>query len=66
MPLNAFTHASLITVIGYLDSSIATKEAATQFEYSVSPNRELVALGAGNVGGSFIPGTIPAFGSIIR
>ncbi|KAG2067906.1 hypothetical protein BDR04DRAFT_1129430 [Suillus decipiens] len=30
------------------------------------PNRELVALGAANLFGSFVPGTLPAFGSIVR
>ena len=45
---------------------VAAKQNAARFGYSVSPNRELVALGAGNLIGSFIPGTLPAYGSITR
>ncbi|PAV23187.1 sulfate anion transporter [Pyrrhoderma noxium] len=58
--------AVLITVIGYLDSIVAAKQNAARFGYSVSPNRELVALGSSNIIGSFIPGVLPAFGSITR
>lgn len=32
----------------------------------VSPNRELVALGAANIVASFISGTVPGYGSITR
>lgn len=39
---------------------------AMRFGYPVSPNRELVALGAGNLLGSLIPGAIPVAGSITR
>ncbi|KAH8115181.1 sulfate anion transporter [Phellopilus nigrolimitatus] len=55
-----------IAVIGYLDSIVAAKQNAAHFGYSISPNRELVALGASNIVGSFIPGLLPAFGSITR
>ncbi|KAG7091261.1 hypothetical protein E1B28_010310 [Marasmius oreades] len=58
--------AVVISVIGFLDSIVAAKQAALRFGYSVSPNRELVALGAGNLLASFVPGTLPAFGSITR
>ncbi|GJE94663.1 sulfate anion transporter [Phanerochaete sordida] len=58
--------AVLISVIGFLDSIVAAKQNAARFGHSISPNRELVALGAGNIAGSFIPGTIPAYGSITR
>ncbi|KZV89429.1 hypothetical protein EXIGLDRAFT_711159 [Exidia glandulosa HHB12029] len=58
--------AILIAVIGFLDSIVAAKQTAARFGYSVSPNRELVALGAGNLVASFIPGTLPAYGSITR
>lgn len=57
---------SLISVIGFLDSIVAAKQNASRFGYSISPNRELVALGAGNLIGSFVPGTLPAYGSITR
>ncbi|KAH7909601.1 sulfate transporter family-domain-containing protein, partial [Hygrophoropsis aurantiaca] len=74
-PLNGFTHkyikgttstAILISVIGFLDSIVAAKQNADRFGYSISPNRELVALGASNLFGSLVPGTLPAFGSIVR
>ncbi|KAG6329805.1 hypothetical protein ID866_9285 [Astraeus odoratus] len=58
--------AILITIVGYLDSIVAAKQSGDRFGYSISPNRELVALGASNVLGSFVPGTLPAFGSIVR
>ncbi|KAI0740680.1 sulfate anion transporter [Earliella scabrosa] len=58
--------AILISVVGFLDSVVAAKQNASRFGYSISPNRELVALGAGNIVGAFIPGTLPAYGSITR
>lgn len=58
--------AVLISIIGFLDSIVAAKQNAARFGYSISPNRELVALGAANLMGSFIPGTLPAYGSITR
>ncbi|KAF9017371.1 hypothetical protein BDP27DRAFT_1378632, partial [Rhodocollybia butyracea] len=58
--------AVVSAVVGYLDSMVAAKQAAARFGYSISPNRELVALGASNIGASLIPGTLPAFGSIGR
>ena len=41
--------AILIAVIGYLDSIVSAKQNAALFAYSISPNRELVALGASNI-----------------
>ncbi|KAJ3810813.1 sulfate anion transporter [Lentinula aff. lateritia] len=58
--------AVVSAVVGYLDSMVAAKQAGSRFGYGISPNRELVALGAANIGGSLIPGTLPAFGSITR
>ncbi|QRV84284.1 sulfate anion transporter [Ceratobasidium sp. AG-Ba] len=58
--------AILISVVGYLDSIVAAKQNAGRFGYSISPNRELVALGAGNLATSFFPGTLPGYGSITR
>ncbi|KAJ3980743.1 sulfate anion transporter [Lentinula detonsa] len=58
--------AVVSAVVGYLDSMVAAKQAGSRFGYAISPNRELVALGAANIGGSLIPGTLPAFGSITR
>ncbi|KAI6120371.1 sulfate transporter family-domain-containing protein [Pisolithus croceorrhizus] len=58
--------AILITILGYLDSIVAAKQNGDRYGHSISPNRELVALGAANLFGSFVPGTLPAFGSIVR
>ncbi|OBZ69840.1 hypothetical protein A0H81_10083 [Grifola frondosa] len=58
--------AVLCSIIGFLDSIVSAKQNAGRFGYSISPNRELVALGAGNIVGSFVPGTLPAYGSITR
>jgi MFS superfamily sulfate permease-like transporter len=58
--------AVLISIIGFLDSIVAAKQNATRYGYSISPNRELVALGAANLVASFVPGTLPAYGSITR
>ncbi|KAH9011034.1 sulfate anion transporter [Lactarius hengduanensis] len=56
----------LISIIGFLDSIVAAKQNAARYSYSISPNRELVALGAANLAGAFVPGTLPAYGSITR
>ncbi|KAG8991328.1 hypothetical protein FRB90_001392, partial [Tulasnella sp. 427] len=58
--------ALLMAVAGYIDSVVAAKQNAARFGYSISPNRELVALGAGNLLASFIPGTIAGYGAITR
>ncbi|KAN0130748.1 Sulfate transporter family domain containing protein [Lactarius tabidus] len=58
--------AVMISIVGFLDSIVAAKQNAARFSYSISPNRELVALGAGNLAGAFVPGTLPAYGSITR
>ncbi|CCM02968.1 uncharacterized protein FIBRA_05083 [Fibroporia radiculosa] len=65
--LRRTTSLSVVCVIiGFLDSIVAAKQNAGLYGYSISPNRELVALGAGNLAASFVPGTLPAFGSITR
>lgn len=56
----------LAAVIGFLDSIVSAKQNAAKYQYSISPNRELVALGIANLAGSFVPGTLPAAGSITR
>ncbi|KIK61134.1 hypothetical protein GYMLUDRAFT_199896 [Collybiopsis luxurians FD-317 M1] len=58
--------AVVSAVVGYLDSMVAAKQAGSRYGYPIRPNRELVALGAANIGASFVPGTLPAFGSITR
>lgn len=61
-----FARCSLISIAGFLDSIVAAKQNAGRFGYDISPNRELVALGASNIVASFVPGTLPAYGSITR
>ena len=61
-----FTVYSLIAVIGFLDSIVAAKQNGARYRHPISPNRELVALGVSNLVGSFIPGTLPAYGSLTR
>jgi len=56
----------LISVAGFLDSIVAAKQNGAKYGHPISPNRELVALGAANMVGSFFPGTLPAYGSITR
>jgi MFS superfamily sulfate permease-like transporter len=58
--------AILICVVGFLDSIASAKQNAVKFGHSISPNRELVALGVANLAISLIPGTITAFGSTSR
>ncbi|KAJ3229480.1 Solute carrier 26 [Chytriomyces hyalinus] len=57
--------AILISVIGFVESIVIAKTYATKRNYSVSPNRELVALGVANIVGSLFGGW-PAFGSLGR
>ena len=56
----------MIAVIAFLDSIVSAKQNAAKYGHSISPNRELVALGAGNIVASFVPGTLPAGRSITR
>lgn len=58
--------AILISIAGYLDSILAAKQNSDRFGYPISPNRELVAIGAGNLASSFFPGTLPAYGGLTR
>lgn len=57
-----------MAVVGVVDSMVAARENAAKYGYPVSPNRELVALGATNLVASLItvPGTLPIFGSVTR
>ncbi|WWC88093.1 uncharacterized protein L201_002997 [Kwoniella dendrophila CBS 6074] len=63
-----FPTAFVSAVIGVVDSIVAARENAMKYGYAVSPNRELVALGATNLASSFltVTGCIPIFGSITR
>ena len=39
--------AVTIALVGYVDSIVAAKEHSSRFNYPISPNRELTALGLG-------------------
>ncbi|KAG9038216.1 hypothetical protein FRB95_002177 [Tulasnella sp. JGI-2019a] len=58
--------AIVIAVAGFIESVVAAKQNAQRFNYTISPNRESVALGLGNLASSFLPGTIPAYGAVTR
>jgi hypothetical protein len=57
-----------MAVVGVVDSMVAARENATKYGYGVSPNRELVALGASNLAASLVTatGTLPIYGSLTR
>lgn len=57
--------AILISVIGFVESIVVAKTYASKYGHPVSPNRELVALGMGNIISSFT-GAFPGFGSLGR
>lgn len=58
--------STVVAVLGFLDSIVAAKDCAGRYDYPISPNRELVALGAANFGAAFVSGTLPGFGSVTR
>ncbi|KAH8923288.1 sulfate permease [Atractiella rhizophila] len=58
--------AVTISLLGFLDGIVAAKQNSAIYEYPISPNRELVAIGAANVVVSFVSGCIPSYGSITR
>ena len=55
----------LISVIGFVESIAAAKMYASKYQYAISPNRELVAIGTANIISSFFGG-YPAYGSLGR
>ncbi|KAL7750148.1 hypothetical protein RI367_004320 [Sorochytrium milnesiophthora] len=57
--------AMLISIIGFVESIAAAKQYASRHNYSVSRNRELVALGVSNIVGSLFH-AVPAYGSLTR
>ncbi|KAI9592971.1 sulfate anion transporter [Syncephalis fuscata] len=59
------TSALLMTVVGFVESVAVTKQYAAKHHYTVSSNRELVALGVANIFGGIL-GAFPAFGSMAR
>lgn len=52
-------------MLGFFESTTASKSLGSRYNLPISSNRELVALGAINVAGSFI-GALPAFGGYGR
>jgi MFS superfamily sulfate permease-like transporter len=57
--------ALTITLLGFVETQLINKKYASKYGYTVSPNRELVALGFCSMIGSFF-GSYSAFGSIPR
>ncbi|KAF7726540.1 hypothetical protein EC973_008671 [Apophysomyces ossiformis] len=57
--------SALISVIGFVESIVIVKTYSSRYNYAVSANRELVALGAANIFSGLFQG-IPAFGSVSR
>lgn len=57
--------SAMISVIGFVESIVIAKIYSSKHNYSVSANRELVALGVANVCSGLFQG-IPAFGSVIE
>lgn len=57
--------SAMISVIGFVESVVIAKTYSSRHNYTVSANRELVALGVANIVGGLFQG-IPAFGSVAR
>ncbi|KAI9261913.1 sulfate transporter family-domain-containing protein [Helicostylum pulchrum] len=57
--------AAMIAIIGFVESVVIAKTYSSKHNYSVSANRELVALGVANIVSGLFQG-IPAFGSVAR
>ncbi|ORX59698.1 hypothetical protein DM01DRAFT_1399158 [Hesseltinella vesiculosa] len=57
--------AAMIAIVGFVESIVIGKTYATRHNYSISANRELVALGMANMFSGLFQG-IPAFGSVAR
>ena len=55
--------AAMISIIGFVESVVIAKTYSSKHNYSVSANRELVALGVANMVSGLFQG-IPAFGSV--
>ncbi|CAO3682679.1 unnamed protein product [Rhizopus stolonifer] len=57
--------SAMIAIIGFVESVVISKTFSSKHNYSVSANRELVALGTANIVSGLFQG-IPAFGSVAR
>lgn len=60
-----FSTSFLCSVLGFFDSTTATKALGAKYNYNVSSNRELVALGMCNFALTFVGG-LPSFGALGR
>lgn len=59
------TDGLLLGIVGFVEHIAIGKIYAARHKYLVSPNRELVAVGVGNISGSFFH-AYPTFGSLSR
>ncbi|KAI5961435.1 uncharacterized protein KGF55_004058 [Candida pseudojiufengensis] len=59
------TSGFLCAMLGFFESTTASKSLGSSFDLPISSNRELVALGSLNIFGSFF-GALPAFGGYGR
>ncbi|KAI9320801.1 sulfate transporter family-domain-containing protein [Dichotomocladium elegans] len=57
--------SAMIAVIGFVESVVIAKTYSSRHNYTVSANRELVALGVANIVSGLFQG-IPAYGSVAR
>ncbi|BGP44587.1 hypothetical protein JCM10450v2_000401 [Rhodotorula kratochvilovae] len=61
-----FGTSTVIAILGFLDSIVAAKDMASKYDYPISPNRELCALGFANLFTSLCTGALTGYGSITR
>jgi MFS superfamily sulfate permease-like transporter len=64
-PTALISGALTITILGFVETQLINKKYASKHQYTISANRELVALGCCSFFGSFF-GAYSAFGSIPR
>ena len=57
--------AAIIVIVGFVEATAISKRYANKYNYMVSANRELVALGTANILGSVF-GAFPCFASLPR
>ncbi|GEQ72522.1 hypothetical protein JCM33374_g6209 [Metschnikowia sp. JCM 33374] len=62
---SAFSTSFVCALLGFFDSTTATKALGAKYNYNISSNRELIALGACNLAVSIFGG-IPSFGALGR
>ena len=62
---NLFANGAIVFVVGFVEASATAKRFSCKYNYAVSPNRELVALGLANFIASFF-GSYPVFASFPR